>query len=224
MTLLILVAEIVLAVVVLYLIVIVSARRAARRMRAILDLLNQGDLQGAKELTAQWDQGDRPKNPLTRIRLAATWSTVGDHERALAVLDRTKIPAGLRGRPLRRMASGLRYTTLTALGEEERAAWFLRDAMTEDPRAPWVLIATSTDQGVSARQTKNPQALATFIQAAAENHRFEEAVEMHERLLRRVARHPGARPVLGHAYLRHATYQVAAHRDSAAEVSFQEFL
>jgi tetratricopeptide (TPR) repeat protein len=222
--LLILVAEIVLAMVVLYLIAIVYARRAAQRMRAILDRLNEGDLQGAKDLTAQWDRGDRPKNPLTRIRLAAAWSTVGDHERALAVLDGTKVPGGLGGRPLRRMASGLRYTTLKALGEEERAAWFLRDAMMEDPRAPWVLTATSTDPGTSERQTKNPQALATLIQDAVKNHRFEEAVEMHERFLRRMARDPGARPVLGHAYALHATYQLAAHRDAAAEVSFQEFL
>jgi predicted Zn-dependent protease len=193
-------------------------------MRAIFDRLNEGDLQGAKELVAEWDQGDRPKNPLTRIKLAATWSDLGDHERALAVLDRTKIPAGLRGRPLRRMASGLTYTILTALGEEERAAWLLREAMTEHRRAPWVLAATSTDPGASERQMKNPQALATLAQAAVKNHRFEEAVEMHERLLRRIARSPGARPVLGHAYLRLATYQVAAHRDSAAQVTFQEFL
>lgn len=222
--LLILVAEIVLALVALYLIAIIYARRASRRMRAILDRLNEGDLQGAKELTARWDRGDRPKNPLTRIRLAAAWSTVGDHERALTVLDRTKIPPGLRGRPLRRMASGLRYTTLKAQGDEERAAWLLRDAMTKDPRAPWVLAATSIDPDASGRQTKNLQALATVIQAAVKDHRFEEAVEMHERFLRRMARNPGARPVLGHAYLRLATYQVAAHRDSAAEVSFQKFL
>jgi tetratricopeptide (TPR) repeat protein len=221
--LLILLGEIALVVVVLSLVGTVLARRTARRMVAIWDRLNQGDLQGAKELIAQWDRGDRPKNPIIRIRLAATWSALGDHQRALAVLDGTKIPGGLPARPLRRMASSLRYTTLKAFGEDERAAWLLRDAMTKDPRAPWVLVATSTDLG-ALRETKNPQALATLIREAVSNYRFEEAVELHERMLRRMARNLGSRPILAHAYASHATYQLAAHQDSAAEASFQESL
>ena len=107
----------------------------------------------ARELATEWDRADRPSSPFARVNLAKVWFVLGEHERALSVLDATKIPNSRACRPLRRIAAHVRYDALRALGKNERAEWFLRDQAAIDPTAPWLAFSRSVHPGsrVSAR-------------------------------------------------------------------------
>jgi hypothetical protein len=141
--LLILVVDIAVVLGGLYLVLRTRARRVVRRSAAIFRRVMDDDQEGARALLADWDRGDRPKDPLVRLHLAKAWSMIGDHQRALSVLDATKVPKGRLGRSFRRHASELRYKSLKGLGENDRAEWFLRDTMVGDPSAPWPAAAMS---------------------------------------------------------------------------------
>lgn len=161
-------------------------------------------------------------NPLGRLRLAAGWSLAGDHHRALGVLDSIEIPGGRAGRYIRRLASEQRFDVLEALGEHERAKRILDDAIEEDPGAPWLLRATSKDQGELTDGAIVAQGM--HVKEAFKGHRFAEAADTHEAVLRRIARNPVARLALPLGHLVLGSAQLSAGRDSAAEASFQEFV
>jgi len=206
----------------LWLIWILFARRDARRLLAIGELVMDGDLERAKAVADRWSQGFDSPNPLGRLRLATGWSLAGDHHRALSVLDSIELPQGRSGRVIRRLASEQRFDVLEALGENERARKILDDAIEEDPGAPWLLRATSKDQGEWADGSIVAQGM--HVKEAFKGHRFAEAADTHEAVLRRIGRNPVARLALPLGHLILGTAQLAAGRDSAAEASFQQFV
>src|SRR3990170_116268 len=87
--LLILVVDIAVVLGGLYLILRTRARRVVRRSATIFRNVMDDDQEGARALLADWDRGGRPKDPLARLHLAKGWSLIGDHQRALSVLDTT---------------------------------------------------------------------------------------------------------------------------------------
>jgi tetratricopeptide (TPR) repeat protein len=221
-----------------YLVMRTRARRVARRSAVILRRVRDEDRDGARTLLADWDRGERPKGLFARLSIAEAWSMVGDHQRALSILDTTKLPKGRLGRPFRRIASVLRYRALKGLGEDDRAEWFLRDAATDDPSAPWLVSAMSG--GAAREDTREPwesmvrnarvrwspkdaMAIAALIQEALRERRFDETVRLSERFLARAARSPTARLMLPEAYLAHGGALLAARRDDEAEIAFETF-
>jgi tetratricopeptide (TPR) repeat protein len=221
-TVLVLVAGVVLAVCAAFLVAYAHSIPVTRRMQAIARHVYDGDLDGARTLVERWDRGNGPQHPLARVKLAGAWSMVGDHQRVLQVLDGTKLPKGRRGRSLRRMASDLRFRTLKAIGDEDRAEWVLRDTVAKDPTAPWLAIASSERASPTGTLPRDPRVLALLVQDALEDRRFEEAADIAERLVSRIAANPLDRWVLPYAYQTLGTAQLAAGRDSAADASFRE--
>lgn len=220
----------------LYLVFRTRARRVVRRSAAIFRRVMDDDPEEARTLVAEWDRGGRPKDPFARLHIAKAWSMIGEHQRALSVLDSTKVPKGRMGRSLRRKASELRYRSLKGIGENDRADWFLRDAAADDPGAPWLGEFSSEVSKADTRQPweskherrerwspRDARAIAVLAQEAVRERRFEDAAELHERFLKRVAKDPTARLILPEMYLAHGAALLAASRDEEAEVAFQEY-
>lgn len=200
-----------------------STWRDARREVAIAQRALGGDVGGAKALANQWDRGGGPRAPAARLRLAKAWSIAGDHQRALAILDRTQLPSGRMGRPLRRIASELRFDVLEALGEKEQAARVVDEAIEEDPRAPWLAKTGSTDPASSPGK-RSVYGQGMLVKDAYRDYRFDEAADMTEAMIHRAARNPLMRPTLPFGYLALGSAQLAAGQDSAAEASFRQFV
>jgi tetratricopeptide (TPR) repeat protein len=215
------------------------ARRVIRRATGIMRLAAAGETDAARSLAVEWDRA-LPRSPFARVNLAKVWSVVGDQDRALELLDATKIPARRACRPLRRIAAHVRYDALRALGQSEKAEWFLRDQSSEDPTAPWIvtsrLSAAKSDGDLDAadsaladvrtafeRQPKNENVLAALAQEALAGHRFAEAADLLERLLERLDRPGERRLTMMDAYLLLGMAQLAAGRDAAADQTFRHY-
>jgi tetratricopeptide (TPR) repeat protein len=215
--------------------------RVIKRSAHILRLTTEGHTDAARELATEWDRADRPRSPFARVNLAKVWFVLGEHKRALSVLDATKIPNSRACRPLRRIAAHVRYDALRGLGENERAEWFLRDQAAIDPTAPWLAFSrweTATTGGdveaagaaladvraLFAKHPKDEAVLAALAQDAFTGHRYADAADLLERLVRRLDR-PGARRLTRfELYLLLGMAQVAVGRDAAADESFRTFV
>jgi hypothetical protein len=92
------------------------------------------------------------------VNLAKVWFVLGEHERALSVLDATKIPNSRACRPLRRIAAHVRYDALRALGKNERVEWFLRDQAAIDLTAPWLAFSRCRPSRVEGLSSRRPTA------------------------------------------------------------------
>jgi len=215
--------------------------RVIKRSTHIMRLAAEGHTAAARELATAWDRAGGPRSPFARVNLAKVWLVLGEHERALNVLDSTKIPNRRACRPLRRIAAHVRYEVLRALGEHERAEWFLRDQAAIDPTASWLAFSrweTATAGGdaeataaalgdLRARFGKTPKdeaVLAALAQDAFTGRRYADAADLLERLVRSLDR-PGARRLTRfELYLLLGVAQVAAGRDTAGEESFRAFV
>ena len=215
--------------------------RVIKRSAHILRLTTEGHTDAARELATEWDRAARPRSPFGRVNLAKVWFVLGEHKRALSVLDATKIPNSRACRPLRRIAAHVRYDALRGLGENERAEWFLRDQAAIDPTAPWLAFSrweTATTGGdveaagaaladvraLFAKHPKDEAVLAALAQDAFTGHRYADAADLLERLVRRLDR-PGARRLTRfELYLLLGMAQVAVGRDAAADGSFRTFV
>jgi tetratricopeptide (TPR) repeat protein len=206
-----------------YLAFLAFARRDTGRQVAISDHAMDRDPEGAKALAAEWEREGLPRSPLGRLRLARAWSIAGDHRRALTVLDSVELPGGRVGRPLRRMASQVRFVALEALGEKERAARILDETIEEDPAAPW-LLATDPKLVKAPSVKRSLVAQGMDVKEALKEHRFDDAAGMTEVLIRRAGRNPSVRPALPNVYMILGSAQLAAGQDEAADASFRLFV
>ena len=239
--LIILIADIVVVLGGFFLLSKILSTRVIKRTSHIMRLSTEGHSDAARELASAWDQGGRPRSPFARVNLAKVWLVLGEHERSLSLLDATKIPNSRACRALRRIAAHVRYDALRALGEHDRAEWFLRDQAAIDPAAPWLAFSRweaattdgDTDAAVAAvgdlrtlfgRNPKDEAVLAALAQDAFMGHRYPDAADLLERLVRSLDR-PGARRLTRfELYLLLGMAQVAAGRDTAADRSFRSFV
>lgn len=215
--------------------------RIVKRSTHILRLAAEGDKATARALLEEWDRGDRPRAALARVNIAKAWLAVDEPTRAMRVLETTSISKSRRCLPLRRLAAHVRYDTLKALGEDDRAEWFRRDERAKDPTAPW--LATSewlsayqegdSDRAAAAltgvwsalaRHPKDEVALAVLAQDAFTAHRYSQGADLLEQLIHRLDR-PGSRRLSWpDAYLFLGTARLASGDDAAAEDAFRAFV
>jgi predicted Zn-dependent protease len=121
------------------------------------------------------------------------------------------------------MASQVRFVALEALGEKERAARILDETIEEDPAAPW-LLATDPKLVKAPSVKRSLVARGMDVKEALKEHRFDDAADMTEVLIRRAGRNPSVRPALPNVYMILGSAQLAAGRDEAADASFRLFV
>jgi tetratricopeptide (TPR) repeat protein len=211
-----------LAVLGFFVVFLFTFQRDARREVVIFERALEGDLEEAAALATRWDQGRGPTNPVARLRLARSQWKAGDPHRALVILAETKLPKGRLARPIRQMASELRFDVLEALGEQEQAARVINETIDEDPGTPW-LLKTGTTSWVPSPASHSLWAQGKLVKDSLQG-LPDEAAELTEALITRAARGPFKLMGSHFGYLLIGSAQMAAGQDSAAEASFQQFV
>jgi tetratricopeptide (TPR) repeat protein len=212
------------AIIVGYVVYKNSSRRDARWLLAISERVADQDEDGAKALADRWERRAVRAGPIRRLRVAQGWANAGDHRRALAILDGIPLPQGRTGLPLRRLATGLRFASLQALGRSEEAQAVVERTIEEDPAAPWLSMAAPTDPRITARKPSSV-VRAENARDAFSDRRFGEAADSLEAVLRGAATNPMSAAMFApQGYLVLASTQLAAGQDAAAEASFREFV
>jgi pentatricopeptide repeat protein len=170
------------------------------KVRRIERLSMGGRLDDARAVLAKWEPRVRARHDRLRILIASLWTEVGDHDRAMRVLERVEILPIAGSTLVRRAVDGAMYAALCSAERVGDADRLLVEASGRDPSAPWIVAARlrQAREANDADTVRSALDQARRIVAIDPSHlhvarelyltvalmgRFEEASEIAERML-----------------------------------------
>jgi tetratricopeptide (TPR) repeat protein len=140
--------------------------RIGRRILALDRRRASDGIDAVRGDLAVWERGVSKRDYNQLIVVARQWQMLGDHDRALAALDRIRWPWWFPTQAFRRSADELRYRVLREAGRDPGADELLNRALDRDPGAPW-LDAVRLEKATAAADPQERLAIYERSKTAA---------------------------------------------------------
>lgn len=119
----------------------VRAHWIGLKVRRFERLVLGEQLDEARELLGTWERRVRARDDGLRILLASLWADIGDHDRAVRVLEGIEILSIPGSKLVKRGVDAAMYPVLLSAKRVEEADRLFAEASERDPSAPWIVAA-----------------------------------------------------------------------------------